>query len=386
MAKRAKVLFCATKDVHYKVFHLPYFKWFKENGLDVHTVASDQLIMPYVDQKFIIPIQRSPFHYLNFKAYKQLKEIINKNEYDIIHCHTPMGGVITRLAARKARKSGTKVIYTAHGFHFCKGAPLVNWMIYYPIEKLLSRLTDCLITINSEDYELAIRKKFKTGLIKRVHGVGVNTDHFKPINEQQKMKLRKQYDFQENDFIMIYVAEFNKNKNQQLLLHALALIKDEMPNCKLLLVGDGPLLNTCQEKARELNISDIVSFLGYRTDIKELLQLSDLAVASSLREGLPVNILEAMACGLPVIANDNRGHRELVFNEYNGMSIPKNGDLLLAQYIHEMMLDLKNRSKFGENSLTIIKEKYSVKKTMKEMSEIYKLYMDEEVEKRWGTY
>ena len=152
-----KVLFCATVDYHFKAFHLPYLKWFKEQGWQVHIAASGELELPYTDQKFNIPIQRSPFRMKNFEAYNKLKQLMDHNKYDIIHCHTPMGGVLARLAARKTRANGTKVIYTAHGFHFCKGAPLINWLTYYPIEKMLANDTDCLITINQEDYQIALR-------------------------------------------------------------------------------------------------------------------------------------------------------------------------------------------------------------------------------------
>ena len=157
-----------------------------------------------------------------------------------------MGGVLARLAARTARKNGTKVIYTAHGFHFCKGAPLANWLLYYPIEKTLAHFTDCLITINTEDYQLA-KRHFKAEKIEHVHGVGVNTDKFKPVGEEQRKQLRKQYGYKEDDFLLFYAAEFNQNKNQQLLIEALALIKEEVPNARLLLAGKGPLLEECQE-------------------------------------------------------------------------------------------------------------------------------------------
>ncbi|XJZ26736.1 glycosyltransferase [Bacillota bacterium Lsc_1132] len=216
------------------------------------------------------------------------------------------------MAARQARKQGTKVLYTAHGFHFFNGAPFVNWLVYYPIEKILSAVTDCLITINHEDFQLAQRHRFKAEQIKHVHGVGVNTERFHPIDREHKLRLRTTYGYQEQDFLMIYAAEFNQNKNQQLLLKALAKIKDQIPQAKLLLAGNGPLLLDCKQLAAQLGIDQKVEFLGQRQDVEQLLKISDLAVASSLREGLPVNIMEAMACGLPVVASDNRGHRELV--------------------------------------------------------------------------
>lgn len=368
-----KVLFCATVDYHFRAFHLPYLQWFKEQGWEVHVAASGELILPFVDQKFNLPIQRSPFRIQNVKAYQQLKKIIEQEQYQIIHCHTPMGGVLTRLAGRSARKQGTKVIYTAHGFHFCKGAPLLNWLIYYPIEKGLARFTDCLITINEEDFRLAKDHGFKAERIERVHGVGVDTERYKPISEQRKRELRSQYGYRHDDFIMFYAAEFNKNKNQQLLIQSLALIKKEVPQAKLLLAGEGSLMESCRELAVKLGVESMVDFLGYRSDIDTILPMCDIAVASSLREGLPVNIMEAMACGLPVVASENRGHCELVKDMENGSVISTKDVQLFSKRLAELSKSSKHRKRLGQGSVKRIKT-YSLLQVSKELEKVYTPY------------
>ncbi|MDR4216141.1 glycosyltransferase family 4 protein [Priestia megaterium] len=380
-----KVLFCATVDFHFKAFHLPYMKWFKEQGWEVHVAASGNMKLPYVDQKYNISIQRSPFHMGNMKSYRELKTVINENKYNIIHCHTPMGGVLARLAARKARKQGTKVIYTAHGFHFCKGAPLVNWLFYYPIEKTLARYTDCLITINQEDYQLATQH-FKAKRIEHVHGVGINTENFKPANEKEKIQLKKSFGYRPDDFLLFYAAEFNKNKNQQLLLQSLALIKDEIPHAKLLLAGKGPLLENCRELAANLGIFHMVEFLGYRNDLQKIVPMCDVAVASSLREGLPVNIMEAMACGLPVVALDNRGHRELVHNNKNGWVIDSASRVEFASKIKVLAKIEGVKHKLGINGRDMILNKYSIDKVLIEKSRIYKSYTEETEGVKWAIH
>ncbi|MFB5197809.1 glycosyltransferase family 4 protein [Neobacillus sp. KR4-4] len=372
-----RVLFCATVDYHFKAFHLPYLKWFKEQGWEVHVAASGEMKLPYVDKKFTIPVQRSPFHKMNLRAYHELKKIIEDHQYSIIHCHTPMGGVLTRLAARITRKHGTKVIYTAHGFHFCNGAPLLNWLLYYPIEKVLSSFTDCLITINQEDYLLAKSHRFKAKSIKQVHGVGVNTEIFKPVEESQKNQLRESLGYKPNDFLMFYAAEFNKNKNQKLLIESLALIRDEVPNARLLLAGEGPLLNNCIEIARSLKVDDMIHFLGFRNDIENLLKMSDLAVASSLREGLPVNIMEAMSCGLPVIATINRGHSELVENDKNGYVLCTDDSKNFSLKILDVYKSKELCKKFGLAGTNKMKT-YSLSKVITELKEIYSIYMVED--------
>jgi glycosyltransferase EpsD len=365
-----KVLFCATVDYHFKSFHLPILKWFKEKGWEVHVASSGEIELPFVDEKYNIPIQRSPFHSKNLAAYRELKSIINENDYKIIHCHTPMGGVLTRLAAKQARKNGTKVLYTAHGFHFFKGAPIMNWLLYYPIEKVLAKYTDCLITINEEDYQLAISHRFMAGEIEHVHGVGVDTERFKPINEELKRKRREKLGYKDDDFILFYAAEFNKNKNQQLLIMALALIKDHVPNVKLLLAGEGILFEKCKKLASDLDVKRMIDFLGYREDIDSILPICDIAVASSLREGLPVNIMEAMACGLPVVATENRGHLELIKDNSNGFIVTIGNSRNLAERVIELGNNRDKLILFGTESTRKI-ESYNLKSINKELNKIY---------------
>ncbi|WP_028550881.1 glycosyltransferase family 4 protein [Paenibacillus sp. UNC451MF] len=379
-----KVLFCATMDYHFKAFHLPYMSWFKDQGWEVHVAANGQIELPHVDAKFDIPFERSPFKWQNRNVFNRLKSIINANDYDIIHCHTPMGGVLARLAARKARKQGTKVLYTAHGFHFCKGGPLINWLLYYPIEKWLSHYTDCLITINEEDYRLAVNHRFKAKRIDHVHGVGVNTERFKPWTEDEKREARNMLGYAADDVLMFYAAEFNKNKNQQYLIQALALIQHEAPHAKLLLAGEGPLKEGCRDLAARLGIADKVDFLGYRTDIDKLLPMCDIAVASSAREGLPVNIMEAMACGLPVIASDNRGHRELVRNDLNGWIVAANEVNIMAERIITLVRSKPMQRKLGMAGRQMIEADYSIRKVLDEKRKIYSLFMEEKAEVLWA--
>ncbi|OAS85129.1 glycosyltransferase family 4 protein [Metabacillus litoralis] len=369
-----KVLFCATVDYHFKAFHLPILKWFKEKGWEVHIAASGENEIHFVDKKYNIPIQRSPFHIKNLAAYRELKSIINENNYKIIHCHTPMGGVLTRLAAKQARKNGTKVLYTAHGFHFCKGAPIMNWLLYYPIEKVLARYTDCLITINEEDYQLAISHRFMAGDIEHVHGVGVDTERFKPIDKELKRERRETLGYKDDDFLLFYAAEFNKNKNQQFLIRTLALIKDRLPNVKLLLAGEGLLLEECKKLALGLDVERMIEFLGYRKDIDSILPICDVAVASSLREGLPVNIMEAMACGLPVVATKNRGHSELVKNQENGFIVDTNSIELFSNRIVELGTSNVLCETLGSSSLRMVKQ-FNILSVSKELHSIYSRYI-----------
>ena len=307
-----KVLFVATVTVHINAFHIPYLKMLKEDGYEVHVASYGDEPIEYCDKHFNISFARFPLKLQNYKAYKELKNIIKYNEYEIIHCHTPVGGVLTRLAAQKTRKKGTRVIYTAHGFHFYKGAPLINWMIYYPLEKWLSRYTDCLITINQEDYELA-KKKFKSKQIELVHGVGVDESKFNfEMSNEEKHKLRESLELKDDDFVLIQVGELNKNKNQIMAINAMKNLVKENPKIHLLLVGKGKLEEFYRQKIKKYNLQQNVHLLGYRTDIPNLMKISNVLLSLSYREGLPVNVIEGMMCKLPIIATDCRGNRDLI--------------------------------------------------------------------------
>lgn len=381
MAK--KILFCATVDYHFKAFHLPYMKWFKEQGWEVHVAAAGKMELPYTDQKYMIPFQRSPYNRSNMKAYKDLKNIMERNNYEIIHCHTPIGGLVARLAARKTRRRGTNVIYTAHGFHFCNGAPLINWLLYYPIEKWLVNYTDCLITINQEDYQRATNQ-LKAKQVEHVHGVGIDTNRFKPLTQNEKAQRKKSFGYQADDFLLFYAAEFNKNKNQEFLLRSLALIKDHVPNAKLLFAGEGALLKSCRDQAKLLGISHMVDFLGFRSNIDQIVPMCDVGLASSYREGLPVNIMEAMACGLPVVATDNRGHRELVHHNENGFLVTGDDINLFSENVMKLVETKEMRESFGENGRNIILSTYSTNKVLAEKSLIYTAYMVERRQPEWA--
>lgn len=371
-----KILFVATVRSHIGQFHMPFIRELKARGVEVHAAFKDNsadkpgLDLSAIDKTFEVPFERRPLRPNNIKAYRELKKIIDGNGYDAVHCHTPMGAVITRLAAKSARKKGTKVIYTAHGFHFFKGASIKNWMLFYPVEKYLSKYTDCLITINSEDCELAHKKKFRAGKIYKVHGVGVELDKFKAVDANEKARLRAEYGYDGDTFIMIYPADLSVRKNQPMLFDALQKIAEKNKNVKLLLPGQPIRLEEYKRMISERGIADNVEFLGYRRDINNLVGLSDLSVASSFQEGLPINIIEAMAMGNAIVATDVRGNNDAVEDGVNGYLVPVGDIDLMAEKILELMNDREKLRTFGENGLDMVKD-FSTENVNREMLTIY---------------
>ena len=317
-----KILYTATVLSHICQFHLPYLKELQDRGNTVHVAAHDNLAeknglsLKYTDKFIEIPFQRSPFDRRNFGAYKRLKHLIVSESYDLIVCNTPVGGILTRLAARKARKKGCRVIYMAHGFHFYQGASKKSWLLFYPIEKAMARLCDVLITITEEDYLLA-KKKFHTN-VAHIHGVGVSTERYHPVDEAARCEMRQAEGLSDADFVLLCTGELNRNKDQATLIRAAAEVKEELPNLKVLLAGNGPLEADLKELVSSLKLENTVKFLGYRTDLENVVPTVDVVVSCSRREGMPLNIIEAMLCGKPVVAAANRGSRELIQDGKNG--------------------------------------------------------------------
>lgn len=346
-----KVLLIATVQSHICQFHKPLVAMLHEHGCEVHVAARNNLAeknglkLDFVEQVFNVPFQRSPFSPKNLGAYKQLKEIIDEGGYDVIHCNTPVGGVLGRLAARKARKHGTKVFYTAHGFHFYKGAPKKNWLIWYPIEKFMCRYTGKLITITREDYDLA-SAKFPTQ-VERIHGVGANTAKYHKLSEAECMELRHELGYADDDKLLLCTGELLPNKNQITAIRTMKILTEKQSNIKLLLAGNGPTLPELQAEVAALGLQEHVEFLGYRTDLERYANIADVIVSCSYREGLPMNIVEGMLLSKPVVASYNRGHRELIAPDVTGYMVPPADANAFAEKILMLLNDFALADRMG---------------------------------------
>lgn len=269
-----------------------------------------------------IGFSRSPLSFDNVKAYGLLKKVVEEGNYDIVHCHTPNASVITRLVCRKYRKRGLKVFYTAHGFHFYKGAPKLNWLVFYPVEKFCSRFTDKLITINQEDYALA-RERFHAREVHYVPGVGIDLSRFENVQVDRTAK-RQEIGVPENAFLLLSVGELNENKNHQVVIRALAKLND--PNVHYAIAGVGGKREYLLELAEELGVSAQVHLLGYRTDIPELNCAADIFCFPSIREGLAVSVMEAMACNVPCVVSKIRGNTDLIDENGGFLFSPRDED------------------------------------------------------------
>lgn len=323
-----KILFVASVvKTHIMQFHVPYLRMLKDMGWSTAVAAGNdyddpaECHIPYCDRFYPIDFARNPFHPRNLNAYRALQRVIAEGHYDLIHCHTPVGAALTRLAARRARKAGTRVLYTAHGFHFFRGASPLHWMLYYPAERALAAWTDVLITINREDYAAA--QRFPAGRIEYVPGVGIDWTRFAAAR-QDRGALRAALGLDADDFVLLSVGELIPRKNHALVLQALDVLQrqGQLSRVRYVISGQGASERQLKAQAAALGLMDRVRFTGYRNDVERLYGAADAFVFPSRQEGLPVALMEAMAAGLPCLCSDVRGNRDLIQTEQTGLIVP----------------------------------------------------------------
>ena len=290
---------------------------------------------------------------------------MKENQYEFIHCHTPIGAVIGRFAAHKTQR---KVIYTAHGFHFYKGCPIQNWILYYPVEKFLSKWTDVLITINHKDYQLA-KKNFHAKKTIHIHGVGIDIDQINDCSGNRNL-IRNHLGLSEDDFVVVSVGELNENKNQSVIIRAIRAISNK--KIKYLICGTGSYADKLTKLIEELNMQESVEILGFREDIFCILKAADCFAFPSRREGLGLAALEAMAVGLPLITSNSGGILEYSINNVTGFVNDVDDVKGFAHSIEELFKNPQMRMKMGNYNKEAVK-KYSVKNVNTIMEKVYRM-------------
>ena len=337
--------------------------------IDIATNESDKEVPEFYRNNkckiYHIDTSRKPLSLGNIKAIWQIKCLVDKGGYDIVHCHTPLAAMCTRLACIGARKRGTKLMYTAHGFHFYKGAPLKNWLIYFPIEWICSFLTDVLITINKEDYRLAKRDMHAKKTV-YVPGVGIDTSRFR--NNSNGDKIREEFGLDKNELILLSVGELNENKNHQIVIRALAKIKQPYV---YFVVGKGKLGDYLQKIAEELGVRLILT--GFRNDVADFYNAADIYILPSIREGLNVSLMEAMASGLPCACGKIRGNIDLI-DEDGGMLFDPSNEANITNALRKL-LKSHNRTMGEHNSEKVLY--FDKNEVNRKMLKLYKGICDE---------
>lgn len=369
--KNKKILIVATTDDMVARFMIPHINQLKELGAKIEcacNVNKNERFEKIIKQTGIkihdISFTRFPFTLKNFKARGKLVTLCKNNKYNLIHCLQPVGGVMGRMMAKKFK---IPVIYVAHGFHFYKGAPIQNNLIYKSIERHYAKYTTALVTMNEEDFLAA--KKFKAKKVYKINGIGIDLKKYKQDNKLNLDALRKELGIEKKDFVVLTVGELNKNKNTDKVFKAIKEIPDN--NLKYLVCGAGPREEEYKNFVKENHLEDRIKILGFRSDIPEIFSLSNVYVMPSFREGLPRATMEAMAYGLPIIASNIRGCRDLIENDVNGLLINPKNYLDIKNSILKLQQDENLCKKFGGENLTRIKN-FRIEVVLGQMLEIYR--------------
>ena len=365
-------------------FNMPNIRLLQEMGYEVHVACNFKKGSTCTEEKIIklkntlkdmgvpyyqIDFDRNVLNIANdFKAYRQVVKLAEKYKYNFIHCHSPIGGVVGRCAAHKTH---TKVVYTAHGFHFYKGAPLINWMVYYPIEKICSYMTDVLICINKEDYALA-KRKMKAKKVEYIPGVGIDLTKYGPMSPEvkqlEKNRLCNEIGIDNDSKILLSVGELNENKNHEVVIRAVAKMEDK--SIAYLIAGKGALRPKLERISDNLGIRNQVRFLGFRSDVDKIYKISDIFLFPSKREGLPVALMEACASSVPSIVSNIRGNIDIIENGETGIVVNENKPEEYARNIEVLLHNKKIYEKYilkMKNKMAI----YSQENVSKKIFNIY---------------
>ena len=371
MITNKKILMISTTDNMIWQFLLPHIRHLQDLGNTVECVCartgfwfdelkdSHNLVMHEID------FGRNPIKLKNFKGYKQLKKLQEEKRFDLVYCQQPVGGMMGRLLGKKFK---IPVIYTAHGFHFFKGCPLVNKVVYKTVEKWLSKYTDILITINEEDYQSALKMKAKK--VFKINGIGIDDKKIK-FEYFDKIAFRKEIGLNENDKVILTVSEINENKNYITMLQTIKQLVEQDKTIKFVSCGTGVWKDKIHNYAKELGIEENVIFLGYRKDIGKIMQVSDIFFHASFREGLTLSVMEAMSFGLPCVVSNVRGNRDLIVDGKGGFVCEPTDAQNFAvklEFLLKNAEDYKLMSEFNKKE----SEKYTVKFVIKQLEEIYK--------------
>lgn len=379
-----KVLYVTTVSRTINAFLIPHINMLLDNGYEVHCACSiDKPVDKELQRRgvkiFEVPFSRNPLGIGNIKAFIKLEELQRINDYDIVHVHTPIAAIYGRLL--KLNFPSLRIIYTAHGYHFLKGGSKLGWIIYYPIEKIMAKFTDVTININKEDYEIT-KEKLKHKKCYLLNGVGLDLDKYKKLSSKEIQEKRKEFGIKDKDFVVLMIAEINKNKNHIQLINAMDILKDKYPNIKVLCIGDGTLKESLEKQIILRNLQNNIFMLGYRLDVNKLINISDIGILLSRREGLPRNIMEFMACGRKVIATDIRGCRDLICDETIGTLVNVDDYESTAKAIEKYYI-------LNDKSFEVSKEirKYDIESINSELLKIYEdVQLDINYDKGLSSY
>jgi len=366
-------LFLANVDEHLWAFHMPFMRLLSGMGYTVEAAAAPSGYADMIRAEgftvYPIPFARHPFNVRNFAAYRALRRLLHVNAYTMVHVHTPVAAFLGRLAAR--REGIRHIIYTAHGFHFHKEGRWWSNALYFALERMAVPWTDVLITINREDYAAASRA-FARGRTRVLYVPGVGTDctRYVPASPDQRVQLRQNLHLPGDMTVITWVAEFIARKRPSDAVEAIRSLDVVVP-AHLAMLGDGPMMGSVRRTVSRGGTQPMITFLGRVSDVAEYLGASDVFLSTASQEGLPRNVMEAMAVGLPVVAYDIRGCNDLVVDGVTGFLVPLGDVASLVKKLAWLATHHQERQQLGEAGRKRIEETFALDKVVVQMQAIY---------------
>lgn len=366
MRAKGKVLYIASTFGHLASFHQPYLQWFALQGYEVHAAAGGTACnLTGVSRCISLPFEKSMFSPKNLAAVWALYRLMRAERYKMISLHTALAAFFARLAVVPLGKQRPCVLNTVHGYLFDGNTPWAKRMLLLGAERMTAPVTDWLLTMNRQDAEIACRYRLgKKHMLTK--GMGVDFTRFTPPKQNQRGELRLQLGLKPSDLVLIYAAEFSERKNQSMLIEAMQSLPEHVV---LLLPGQGKTREACRMQAGKAGLTDRIRFPGFVRDMENWYRASDICVSSSRIEGLPFNVMEAMACGLPVVASDIKGHQDLVCDEENGLLYPF-GDAQAFVNAVQRMQDANMRQRMGEAARRFVQQ-FGITEVFPELTSLY---------------
>lgn len=363
-----KILYTASTFSHIVNFHLPYLKWFKDTGFEVHVAAGNggKLSEEYADKVIPLNLEKSIASFGNFKLAFELSRTISDEKYDIISCHTSLAAFFTRIAIMLSRHKPSLCVNTVHGYLFDQNTPFLKRLLMLSAEKITARATDLIMVMNECDFDIA--KRYRLGKqIEKIHGMGVNTEKFPPVCKKNKTDAKAALNLPQDSFVLLCAAEFSKRKNQSMLIKA----ADKLPeNVYLVMPGSGAMLDECRHLAEKSPACRRIIFPDYADNIYSYISAADAAVSASRYEGLPFHITEALSAGIPAVVSDVKGNRDLISDGINGFTYPFDDVSAFTEKVKKLIDDISQKKITAEKCSESILP-FSLKNVFPEITDIY---------------
>lgn len=364
-----KILYSASTYGHFQNFHQPYLRYFKEHGWQVHTVAGgEKRDLDCVDYAHYLSFEKNIFSVKNFVLSWRLSRLLRRERYDIISVHTGLAAFFTRLSIILSGIRPKLTVYTAHGLLFDKDTSAIKKAVLLGAEKVTAPVTDLVMTMNRQDTDIMQHYRLCRGHVIQIDGMGVDFSRYPVVSPEKRKQARAALDLQEEDFVLVYAADFSRRKNQSMLIDCMKMLPD---NAVLLLLGRGSTFEDCKTRAQGKR----VRFEGHVSNVAAYYHAADVCVSSSRIEGLPFNIMEAMSCGLPVVVTAVKGHEDLVSHGETGFLYPFGDKVRFCDAVRQLMHDDALRQAMGKAG-SIAVQRYRLEAVLPQVLDVYR--------KAWG--